>query len=85
MSFEEGALLEPLSVGLHAVRRGRIRPEDRVLCSDWGRLACLPWRRPKCPEPLGIWRDVVEYRRNLALQMGASGVINPMGESVSRD
>ncbi|MBX4151059.1 NAD(P)-dependent alcohol dehydrogenase [Paenibacillus lautus] len=85
MSFEEGALLEPLSVGLHAVRRGRIRPEDRVLVLGLGPIGLLAMEAAKMSGASQVYgSDVVEYRRDLALKMGASGVINPMGESVSQ-
>ena len=47
MSFEEGALLEPLSVGLHAVRRGRIRPEDRVLVLGLGPIGLFAMEAAK--------------------------------------
>lgn len=36
MSFEEGALIEPLSVGLHACRRGRLSLGHRVLVCGAG-------------------------------------------------
>jgi threonine dehydrogenase-like Zn-dependent dehydrogenase len=43
MPIEYGALIEPLSVGHHAIRRGRIRPEDRVLVVGGGPIgqACV--------------------------------------------
>jgi threonine dehydrogenase-like Zn-dependent dehydrogenase len=43
MPIEYGALIEPLSVGYHAVRRGRIGPEDRVLVVGGGPIgqACV--------------------------------------------
>ena len=36
MSFEEGALIEPLSVGLHACRRGRLEMGHKVLVCGAG-------------------------------------------------
>jgi threonine dehydrogenase-like Zn-dependent dehydrogenase len=43
MPIDYGALIEPLAVGYHAVRRGRIGPEDRVLVLGGGPVgqACL--------------------------------------------
>jgi threonine dehydrogenase-like Zn-dependent dehydrogenase len=36
MPIEYGALVEPLAVGYHAIRRGRVRPGDRVLVIGGG-------------------------------------------------
>ena len=36
VSFEEGALIEPLSVGLHACRRARVTMGDKVLVCGAG-------------------------------------------------
>lgn len=43
MPIEYGALIEPLSVGHHAIRRGRIGPDDRVLVVGGGPIgqACV--------------------------------------------
>lgn len=38
LSFEQGALVEPLSVGMHAVRRGRIQPGDKVVIFGAGTI-----------------------------------------------
>ncbi len=57
MSFEEGALLEPLSVGIHAMTRGRVKPSDRVARPLDGAASL---RRPAAPERSRIrsgWRS----------------------------
>jgi threonine dehydrogenase-like Zn-dependent dehydrogenase len=43
MPIDYGALIEPLAVGHHAIRRGRIGPDDRVLVIGGGPVgqACL--------------------------------------------
>ncbi|WP_342575391.1 NAD(P)-dependent alcohol dehydrogenase [Paenibacillus sp. FSL M8-0142] len=83
MSFEEGALLEPLSVGLHAVRRGRIRPEDRVLVLGLGPIGLLAIEAAKLSGASQVYgSDVVEFRRDLASRIGAAGVINPLSDDV---
>jgi L-iditol 2-dehydrogenase len=79
MSFEEGALLEPLSVGFHAVSRGRIKPSDRVLVLGLGPIGLLAIEAAKMFGATEIYgSDVVEFRRELAVQLGAKGVVNPM-------
>jgi L-iditol 2-dehydrogenase len=79
MSFEEGALLEPLSVGFHAMQRARVGPKDKVLVTGLGPIGLLAMAAAKM---FGVNRlygsDVVEFRRDLAMQMGASGVFNPL-------
>ncbi|MGZ7443991.1 NAD(P)-dependent alcohol dehydrogenase [Paenibacillus sp. TH7-28] len=78
MSFEEGALLEPLSVGFHAVKRGRIQPYDRVLVLGLGPIGLLALEAAKMFGASQVFgSDVVEFRRKLALDMGAQEVFDP--------
>ncbi|KAI8379676.1 uncharacterized protein BYT42DRAFT_336600 [Radiomyces spectabilis] len=41
VSLEEGALIEPLSVGVHAVRRGKVQAGDRVAIFGAGAVGLL--------------------------------------------
>ncbi|WP_044480382.1 NAD(P)-dependent alcohol dehydrogenase [Paenibacillus antibioticophila] len=78
MSFEEGALLEPLSVGLHAVSRGRIRSHDRVLVLGLGPIGLLTLEAAKMLGAAQVYgTDVMDFRRKLAMEMGAQGVFDP--------
>ena len=76
LSTEDGALVEPLAVGLHAVKRGRIGPADRVLIMGAGPigLAAIWWARR-----VGARRVVVaatsDRRREMAMAMGADEFI----------
>lgn len=84
MSFEEGALLEPLSVGFHAMRRGKVGPQDRLLVVGLGPIGLLAIQAAKLFGVTEIYAsDVVPFRRELALEMGATGVINPLEGDVS--
>jgi (R,R)-butanediol dehydrogenase/meso-butanediol dehydrogenase/diacetyl reductase len=75
-----GALVEPLAVGLHAVKVARVRPEDAVLVMGAGPvgLAVTLWLRH-----LGARTIVVceksEGRRAVAARLGASEVVDPSG------
>lgn len=75
MPEEHGALVEPLSVGYHAVRRGRCSSGDAVLVLGAGPIgqACVLAAR-RC----GVERVVVsepdERRRELAATLGAHPV-----------
>ncbi|MBD0381337.1 NAD(P)-dependent alcohol dehydrogenase [Paenibacillus sedimenti] len=83
MSYEEGALLEPLSVGFHAMRRARVHPNDRVLILGLGPIGLLALEAAKLYGVTEIYgSDVVPFRRNLALKAGASGVFNPMEDDI---
>ncbi|WP_054957951.1 NAD(P)-dependent alcohol dehydrogenase [Paenibacillus dakarensis] len=82
MSFEEGALLEPFSVGFHAMRRAGIQPHDRVLVTGLGpigQLAVVAARLFGVAEVYGS--DVVEFRRDLAKAMGITDVCDPVKAS----
>jgi threonine dehydrogenase-like Zn-dependent dehydrogenase len=84
MPLEYGALIEPLSVGFHAARRGGCGPQDSVLVVGGGPIgqACVLAARR-----LGAERVVVtepdEHRRTLAASLGAVGV-DPTAEDAER-
>ncbi len=82
LSTRDAALIEPLAVGLHAVRAGSLQAGQRVLITGAGPigLAVALWARF-----LGA-RDVVvsepaSERRALALSLGATAVVQP-GENL---
>jgi L-iditol 2-dehydrogenase len=84
MSFEEGALLEPLSVGFHAMRRGKVGPQDRVFVTGLGPIGLLAIQAAKMYGVTEIYgSDVVPFRRQLATEMGVTAVIDPMNENVN--
>lgn len=74
LSMADGALVEPLAVGLRGVRLARVRPGARVAVLGAGAigLATIYWARL-----LGAGRIVAisrsARRANLALEMGAHG------------
>lgn len=83
LSFEEGALLEPLSVGIHAIRRAQVKPSDRVLVTGLGPIGLLAMEAAKLFGVTEIYgSDIVGRRRELALEMGAAGVLDPSAGSV---
>jgi L-iditol 2-dehydrogenase len=83
MSYEEGALLEPLSVGFHSMLRGKVSPADRLFVSGLGPIGLLAIQSAKLFGVTEIYAsDVVPYRRELALEMGATAVVDPLSSSV---
>jgi L-iditol 2-dehydrogenase len=81
LSFEVGALLEPLSVGVHAMKRGRLQPGERVVISGLGPVGLLAIAAAQifqASEIIGI--DPVALRREMAQTLGCTRVVNPFTE-----
>ena len=77
VSLDEGALLEPLSVGLHACRRGGVGPGSRVLVMGAGPVgltALLMARAAGAAEVLVA--DVRAERLDLAASLGAVAILD---------
>lgn len=81
MPDADAAMLEPLGVALHAVRRAGPIAGTRVLVSGGGPIGLLTAR---AAGTLGAARVVVseptEGRRRLAIELGADAVLNPAGD-----
>lgn len=76
------ALTEPLAVGLHAVEKARLQPDDIPLvigCGPIG-LAVIAWLRARGAGPI-LAADFSPARRALAERMGAHEVIDPAAGS----
>ena len=82
MPEELGALVEPMAVGYHAVRRGNATAHDRVLVIGGGPIgqACLMAARRMGVSALAL-SDVSPSRRDLCARLGAA-VIDPATEDV---
>lgn len=83
MPEELGALVEPLAVGYHAIRRGGAGAEDRLLVIGGGPIgqACLLAARRSGVSDLAV-SDVSPSRRELCTQLGAQ-VIDPTSEDLA--
>lgn len=85
MSYEEGAMLEPLSVGFHAMMRGKVQPFDRVLITGLGPIGLLAGQAAKLFGVSEIYgTDVVPFRRQLAMEMGFTAALDPVKENVGQ-
>lgn len=78
VSFEEGALVEPLAVGLHAVDRADIPLGGRVLVIGAGPigLAVTAFARLRGAGAVVV-SEYAKARRDVATDFGASHVIDP--------
>ena len=83
MPEELGALVEPLAVGYHAVRRGGASADDRVLVIGGGPIgqACLLGARRVGVSNLAV-SDVSPSRRELCAKLGVQ-VIDPSAERLA--
>lgn len=81
MSTLEGALIEPLSVGIHAVQEGGVSVGKSVAILGGGciglctMLAAKAWGATKV-----IMADLFDNRLNKALELGANDVVNSQNE-----
>jgi len=77
MTFEEGALVEPLSVAVHACGRGGIKAGSHVLITGAGPigLVCLIVARASGATKIVV-TDVMENRLQVAKDLGADLTLN---------
>jgi (R,R)-butanediol dehydrogenase/meso-butanediol dehydrogenase/diacetyl reductase len=78
INFRQGALIEPLSVALGGVNRGRLRPDTPCLVMGAGPigLGVLMWLRAKGIKTI-VASEPSGSRAELARQVGPSAVVNP--------
>ena len=85
MSMDDAALVEPISVGYHAAKRGNIRPDDDVLVVGAGPIGISTMQ--SC-QVLGAKKvliaDIDAARLKLAKQLGAYEIIDTTKENIIR-
>lgn len=77
VSMADGALVEPLAVGVHAVRRAGVGPGDKVVvfgAGPIGLLCCTVARAFGASKIIAV--DIVESRLEFAAGYAATGVFN---------
>lgn len=75
MSLEEGALLEPLSVGVHACKKGGVKIGSTVLILGAGPIGLVTLATAKTMGASKVFiTDLSEHRLNIAKEMGASKI-----------
>ncbi|MED0660673.1 2,3-butanediol dehydrogenase [Bacillus smithii] len=81
LSFEQGALVEPAAVALHAVRSSKIKAGDKAAVFGTGPIGLLVIEALKAAGASEIYAvEVSEERLQKALELGATAVINPKNE-----
>ena len=76
LSAKELALIEPFSIGYHAMSRAKIEPTDKVLVVGAGPIGLFALISAKLRGASVYISDVLEGRLNVALGYGADGVID---------
>lgn len=83
LSFDEGALIEPLAVGVHAVRQSGIKLGDSVAILGAGTIGLMSLIAAK---QVGVTKifitDFLDYNLEKAKKFGADYTINPSRENV---
>lgn len=83
LSDDAAAMLEPLSVGIWACRKGRVEPGSRVLVNGAGPIGLLAAQTALAfGASQVIVADVSEYRLGLADSLGVTGVIDVTSTSL---
>ena len=85
VSTREGALCEPLSVGIHACRRGNVNTGDSVLITGAGPIGLLTMETARAAGATDIIiTDVVESKLSFASERGADRTIDVTEEALEK-
>jgi len=77
MSYEEGAMMEPLAVGIHAARLSQIRLGDSVAILGAGPIGLVSLQAAAAAgATLTIATDVIPSRLQMAQQLGATHTLD---------
>ena len=78
MSYVQAALLEPVSIGVHAASRAPITPSDTVVVIGAGTIGLFILQAAKLKGPARVIAcDINGFRLEAARKLGADIVVNP--------
>lgn len=78
LSFTHAALLEPVSIGVHAANRAPLSADDTVLIIGAGTIGLFVLQAARLKGVNRIFvADINEFRLDVAKKLGADEVINP--------
>lgn len=85
VSLDEGAMIEPLSVGLYAARRAKIQPGDSVAVLGAGPIGLVSLQAALVYGATDIYvTDIIDYRLDKARELGATKAVNVREDSLDR-
>lgn len=77
VSLEEGAMIEPLSVGVHAIHRSGLRAGQDVVVLGAGPIGLMTLQVARAAGAgMAVVVDLDAYRLEIAVAMGATAVVN---------
>lgn len=84
VSYEEGTMIEPLAVAVHALSRAKVTSRECIAIFGTGTigLMCLVVARELGYKKI-IATDIAPFNRKMAMQMGAYATINPLEQDVA--
>jgi L-iditol 2-dehydrogenase len=82
MSFVQAALLEPVSIGMHAANRARISIGDTVVVVGAGAIGLFVLQACKLKGARIIICDINDFRLDVARELGAEVLVNPTKSSL---
>ena len=83
ISYEEGAMIEPFSVGLMAAKMAKVTPQDIVTILGAGTIGQMVLQAVNVYGSLETYiTDIIDYRLNYAEKFGAKEIINANEENV---
>lgn len=80
LSWEVGALVEPLAVGAHGVARAKVSDGDRVVILGAGTIGLAALLAAKQHQIQAIVLDILDWKLQKARELGADMVLNPTTE-----
>jgi len=81
MSYEEGAMIEPLAVGVYAAERGDVNVNHTVAIIGSGPIGLMTLQAVKARGATEVYStDLEPFRLDFAKKLGASAVINAKEE-----
>lgn len=82
-SLQDGAMVEPTAIAVHCISRAAIVPGDRVLVIGGGTIGLLSMQMARLAGASQvILSEPLEFKRQLALRIGADVVIDPLQEDL---
>lgn len=83
ISFEEAAMAEPLACAVHGIDRAEIKPGQSVLIIGGGTIGLLMIQLAKLSGASTVMlSEPIALRREIALEIGADAVIDPIHENL---
>jgi len=77
ISYEEGAMFEPLSVGLWSVEKADLRPEDKVAILGGGTIGIMTLQSVLVSGVTDVTVfDLIHFRLNVAQRLGAKLIVD---------